>query len=79
MIYQELVQGWAEPSSGQADREVIARLVARGAEAVVLGCAEIMLLGKPEDGAVPPFDTTIYAEAAVDQAIVRSRRKPAIG
>jgi aspartate racemase len=56
-----------------AHREVIARLVARGAEAVILGCTEIMLLVKPEDSAVPLFDTTtIHAEAAVDQAIVRS-------
>jgi hypothetical protein len=41
-----------------------------GAEAVILGCTEIMLLVKPEDSAVPLFDTTtIRAEAAVDQAI----------
>jgi aspartate racemase len=52
---------------------VIARLVPRGAEAVILGCTEIMLLVKPEDSAVPLVDTaTIDAEAAVDQAIVRS-------
>ena len=73
VIYEELVQGRAEPSSRQAYREVIAWLVARGAEAVILGCTEIMLLVKPEDSAVPLFDTTtIHAEAAVDQAIVRS-------
>ena len=73
MICEELVQGRAEPSSRQAYREVIARLVARGAEAVILGCTEIMLLVKPEDSAVPLFDTTtIHAEAPVDQAIVRS-------
>jgi aspartate racemase len=73
VIYEELVQGRAEPSSRQAYREVIARLVARGADAVILGCTEIMLLVKPENSAVPLFDTTtIHAEAAVDQAIVRS-------
>jgi aspartate racemase len=73
VIYEELVQGRVEPSSRQAYREVIARLVARGAEAVILGCTEIMLLVHPEDSSVPLFDTTmIHAEAAVDQAIVRA-------
>ena len=72
MIYEELVRGKAEPSSRQAYREVIARLVARGAEAVILGCTEIMLLMKPEDSDVPLFDTTaLHAEAAVDLAIAQ--------
>ena len=70
VIYEELVQGRAEPSSRQAYREVIARLVERGAEAVILGCTEIMLLVRPEDSAVPLFDTTaLHAEAAVDLAV----------
>jgi aspartate racemase len=50
--------GGAEPSSRQAYRAVIARLVARGAEAVMLSCAEIMLPVKPEDRAGPLFYTT---------------------
>ncbi len=70
VIYQELVQGRAEPVSRDAYRAVIARLVERGAEAVILGCTEIMLLVKPEDSAVPLFDTTaIHAEAAVARAL----------
>jgi aspartate racemase len=70
VIYDELVQGRVEPASRQAYREVIARLVERGAEAVILGCTEIMLLVRPEDSAVPLFDTTaIHAEAAVDRAL----------
>lgn len=70
VIYEELVQGRAEPSSRQAYREVIARLVERGAEAVILGCTEIMLLVRTEDSAVPLFDTTaLHAEAAVDLAL----------
>lgn len=69
IIYDELVQGRVEPASRQAYREVIARLVERGAEAVILGCTEIMLLVGAEDSAVPLFDTTaIHAEAAVDLA-----------
>jgi aspartate racemase len=70
VIYEELVQGQVKPSSRQAYREVIARLVERGAEAVILGCTEIMLLVKAEDSAVPLFDTTVlHAEAAVDLAL----------
>jgi aspartate racemase len=70
VIYEELVQGRAEPASRDAYRAVIARLVARGAEAVILGCTEIMLLVRPEDSAVPLFDTTaLHAEAAVERAI----------
>ncbi|WP_245637060.1 aspartate/glutamate racemase family protein [Azospirillum thiophilum] len=69
IIYDELVQGRVEPASRQAYREVIARLVERGAEAVILGCTEIMLLVGAEDSAAPLFDTTaIHAEAAVELA-----------
>lgn len=70
VIYEELVQGRVDPSSRQAYREVINRLVDRGAEAVILGCTEIMLLVGPEDSTVPLYDTTaIHAEAAVEMAI----------
>ena len=64
------MQGRVEPASREAYRQVIARLVERGAQAVILGCTEIMLLVGPEDSAVPLFDTTaIHAEAAVDVAL----------
>nr|WP_282189077.1 aspartate/glutamate racemase family protein [Azospirillum sp. SYSU D00513] len=70
VIYEELVQGRVEAASREAYREVIARLVERGAEAVILGCTEIMLLVQPEDSPVPLFDTTaIHAEAAVERAL----------
>ena len=75
IIYDELVQGRAEPASRTAYRAVIARLVERGAEAIILGCTEIMLLVKPEDSQVPLFDTTgIHAEAAVDRALLLLRQ-----
>ena len=75
IIYDELVQGQTQPSSRDAYRAVIARLVERGAEAVILGCTEIMLLVKPEDSPVPLFDTTgIHAEAAVDRALSTVRQ-----
>ena len=69
VIYEELVRGRVEAASRQVYRSVIARLVEQGADAVILGCTEIMLLIKPEDSAVPLFDTTlIHAEAAVERA-----------
>jgi aspartate racemase len=70
IIYEELVQGRVETGSREAYRKIIARLVERGAEAVILGCTEIMLLVKPEDSNVPLFDTTgIHAQAAVERAL----------
>ncbi|WP_159996848.1 aspartate/glutamate racemase family protein [Roseomonas sp. 18066] len=70
VIYEELVQGKVVAESRDAYRAVIARLVARGAEAVILGCTEIMLLVGAGDSEVPLFDTTaIHAEAAVERAL----------
>ena len=69
VIYDELISGIVRDESREAYRKVIAGLVDRGAEAVILGCTEMMLLVKEEDSAVPLFDTTtIHALAAVDQA-----------
>jgi aspartate racemase len=70
VIYKELVAGEIRTESRMAYREVIARLVASGAQAIILGCTEIMLLVSAEDSAVPLFDTTtIHAIAAVDRAL----------
>ncbi|MDQ0468016.1 aspartate/glutamate racemase family protein [Labrys wisconsinensis] len=70
VIYEELVAGRVLEASRAAYRAVIERLVARGAEAIVLGCTEIMLLVHEEDSPVPLFDTTtLHALAAVDRAL----------
>jgi len=70
VIFEELVLGKVEASSRQAFREIIARQVAEGAQGVILGCTELPMLVKPEDSAVPLFDTTeIHALAAVDLAL----------
>jgi aspartate racemase len=69
VIYQELVRGDVRPQSRERFKAVISRLCANGAEAVILGCTEIMLLVRPEDSPVPLFDTTaIHAETAVLRA-----------
>ncbi|WJN60709.1 aspartate/glutamate racemase family protein [Pseudomonas sp. SO81] len=70
VIYEELCLGTVRETSRQAYREVIARLVAQGAQAVILGCTEIGLLVGDTDAAVPLFDTTLlHARAAADQAL----------
>ncbi len=70
IIYRELVAGLVLPASRQAYREVIGRLAERGAQAVILGCTEIMLLISQADSPVPLFDTTtLHALAAVDHAL----------
>lgn len=76
IIYDELVAGRLEPASRAVFREVIGRLIAAGAEAVILGCTEIMLLVRPEDSAVPLFDTTeIHAEAAIAVALDQDQNR----
>lgn len=70
VIYEELVAGQIVPASRDACRAVIARLVDAGAQAVILGCTEIMLLVRPEDSTVPLFDTTaLHAQAAIEKAL----------
>lgn len=70
VVYEELVQGRIVDASREAYRQVIVGLVARGAEAIILGCTEIMLLVKPEDSPVPLYDTTgLHAEAAVRRSL----------
>ncbi len=70
VIYDELIAGVVSEASRDAYREIIARLVARGAQGVILGCTEIMLLVRPEDSAVPLFDTTALHAAAAVRALL---------
>ena len=73
IIYRELVAGQVLPASREAYRAIIGRLIARGAQAVILGCTEIMLLVSDADSAVPLFDTTrLHALAAVDRALANA-------
>jgi aspartate racemase len=70
VIYDELCLGVIRDPSRAAYRKIIAGLVAKGAQAIILGCTEIGLLVKSVDSPVPLFDTTqIHAEAAVDWAL----------
>ena len=79
VIYDELVKGRVAETSREAYRQIIDRLVRQGAQAIIMGCTEIMLLVKPEDSAVPLFDTTaLHAEAAVDWALGGAPRLDAL-
>jgi len=70
IIYEELCVGIISAQSRQVYQRVIASLMARGAQAVVLGCTEISLLIKPEHSPLPLLDTTeLHARAAVAFAL----------
>ena len=70
IIYDELCLGQLREASRQAYREIIGRLVADGAQGIILGCTEIALLVAREDSPVPVFDTTVlHARSAVDFAL----------
>lgn len=70
IIYEELCLGQIRDESRDAYRRIIASLVARGAQAVILGCTEISLLVGPQDASVPLFDTTaIHALQAAERAL----------
>ncbi|GAA2008841.1 aspartate racemase [Nakamurella flavida] len=70
VIYDELCLGVLREESRQIYREVIGRLVDRGAEGIVLGCTEIELLVGAADSPVPVFPTTaLHVRAAVEVAL----------
>jgi len=74
IIYEELCLGQVRPASRKVFGQVIADLVARGAQGIVLGCTEIGLLVDADLSPVPLFDTTaIHASAAVDFALEEGR------
>jgi aspartate racemase len=69
-IFNELGKGVFTHETKTQYVRIIDRLIAQGAEGIVLGCTEIPMLIKQEDCAVPIFDTTvIHAKAAVDFAL----------
>ena len=70
VIYDELVVGEIKQHSKEQYLGIIERMLAQGAEGVILGCTEISLLIHDQDSRVPLFDTTrIHAEAAVEYAL----------
>lgn len=76
VIYDELTKGIIRPESRQLYREVIERLGSAGAQGIILGCTEIMLLISQSDTTLPVFDTTtLHAEAAVSMSLEADVKK----
>lgn len=70
VIFEELCQGVIKECSRNKYQTVVQELVDRGAEGIVLGCTEIMLLLSQEHSPVPLFDsTTLHVERAVELAL----------
>ena len=70
VIYEELVGGKVREESRSAYLAVIERLRRRGAQGIILGCTEIMLLVDQDHVDLPLFDTTrIHAIEGVDFAL----------
>lgn len=70
VIFSELCLGRTLDASRDEYREIMRKLVERGAEGIILGCTEIMLLIGPGDCPVPLFDTTaIHVQAALKVAL----------
>lgn len=70
VIYHEIMMGELKKESKDGYKRIIDKLVAEGAEAIILGCTEIMLLIDQSDCSIPLFDTTqIHAEAGVEVAL----------
>jgi aspartate racemase len=69
-IFEELGRGIISPKTKQYYIDVINKLVADGAEGIILGCTEIPLLISSADVDIPLFDTTaIHSKAAVEFAL----------
>ena len=67
VIYDELVHGLVSPVSKARYLEVMDRLVARGAEAVLLACTEIDMLLTAADTDLPLLDSTaLHCDALTD-------------
>ena len=70
IIVDELSIGKIEKESNKTYWHIIERLKTDGAQGIILGCTEIPLLVRQEEGDIPLFDTTrIHARAAVQKAL----------
>jgi aspartate racemase len=73
IIYRELVHGVVTEESRVAYREVMTRLVERGAQAILLACTEIDLLVGAHDASVPVYDTTALHCAVLTDFMITGR------
>jgi aspartate racemase len=70
IIYEELILGIIRDESRQEFLHIMKKLQEQGAQAIIEGCTEIVMLVKPEHTDIRLFDTTaIHAEKAVEMAL----------
>ncbi len=70
IIYEELCKDVVTDPSRKVYEEIAGRLVAKGADSLILGCTEVGMLLNQKNVEVPVFDTTlIHCEAALDFAL----------
>ncbi len=71
IIYDELVLGVVKEESRKEYLRIMQQMVDDGAEGIIEGCTEIVMLVQQDHTDIPLFDTTaIHAEAAVARALL---------
>lgn len=74
IIFEELCAGEVRESSRIVAQGIIEKMQAQGVPAIALACTELALLIKPQESALPLFDTTtLHCAAAVDFALGNDR------
>ncbi len=74
IIYEELCLGVINPDSQQKYIAIVERLIAEGAQGIILGCTEICMLIGELKFSVPLFDTTaIHAKEAVSFSLSENK------
>jgi aspartate racemase len=70
IIYEELVLGVVKEASRAEYLRIMRQMADQGAQGIIEGCTEIVMLVQPEHTEIPLFDTTaLHAEAAVQKAL----------
>jgi len=70
MIMEELVKSKFHPDQRKGLDDIITRMKANGANAVILGCTELPLVIPHDDAPLPILDSTrLLARAALDRAL----------
>lgn len=73
IIFEELCLGDLQVQSKEYYKQVIAGLIEKGAQGIILGCTEIGLLIKEPDVSIPIFDTAIiHAKKAATIAVTNN-------
>jgi len=79
VIFGELCQGSILSENRAHLIEIIEEFAAQGAEGVILGCTELMLLLNQEHSPLPLYDTTtLHSRALVSYAVDGIRVRPAV-